>query len=286
MGLIKKNILGINITIDSKQKVLEEIQKYLFPSPIAHERGEKVKRTPLVIVTPNPEQIVAATGDKPFAQMLNRADVAVPDGIGIIWAGRILDKKNDATEQDTLTGRISGVDLMQDMVDMAAKQRVKIALIGGRGNLAVKALECLHRDHVGLLGWAEEMPELGISSSQQLEIKNGGPIEDLIGKTVRKIIETRTTMVFVGLGAPKQEYAVDMLKKYLIGAGVDHPVVLMVVGGSFDMIAGVTPRAPTWIRQSGLEWFWRLMKEPWRWKRQMALLRFIQLVFGERFFHT
>ena len=236
MGLYKKKILGIAITTNTREEILEEVEKSLAESG---KREEK----PFIIVTPNPEQIILAQKEKHFAQVLNNADVAIPDGVGIVWAIQ----KNDAS---LAIKRIAGVEFMEDLVGLAAKEAHTIGLIGGWHGVALAALERLQKKYVGLSGWAIE------------------PEEKTIEEIVQKIADTNTRLVFVGLGAPKQEYFIEKLQA---------PVVAMAAGGSFDIIAGRTPRAPFILRAIGIEWLWRLVMEPWRWRRQLALLKFIWL---------
>jgi N-acetylglucosaminyldiphosphoundecaprenol N-acetyl-beta-D-mannosaminyltransferase len=261
--------------------------------------GEKKAEKPLMIVTPNPEQVVRAQTDKRFAEILNRADIAIPDGIGLVWAMRLLNGKQKVE-------RIPGVELMEDLVLMAVKRGYPIACIGGRGGAAGAALSCLQRRYPGLAGWAEE-PDNTTNSKyyQYYQSSNtiNGAYDPYLREIAQKILKTTTRLVFVGLGAPKQEYFIEKLTMSLrdrsdreaisqndmrsprsVASG-DLPrddkgrgVVLMSVGGAFDMIAGRIPRAPYVVRSMGLEWLWRLVREPWRWRRQRALLKFIWLV--------
>ncbi|MEK7587711.1 MAG: WecB/TagA/CpsF family glycosyltransferase [Patescibacteria group bacterium] len=278
MSLNAVKMLGISVTISPKDTILEYLEKGL-------EKPSVKQKKSLVIVTPNPEQIVRAQKDKRFAEILNRADVSIPDGIGLALVMRLQ--------------RIPGVELMEDLVAMAAKRGYPVALIGGRAGVAVEALECLRTRFPGLAlrsgatnGWAMEPGELEIGN-----ISNVGNVGRL--KTItEKIRSTGTRIVFVGLGAPKQEYFIARLahdmsfrppsrnpekKGWIPGqARDDKRIVFISVGGSFDIIAGRTPRAPSFVRTVGLEWFWRLVCEPWRWKRQLALLKFLWLVATSR----
>ncbi len=251
MGLKSVKFLGILVTTSSKKDILKEIRKYLGKrTPDGGQPAENLKKT-FTIVTPNPEQIVYAQKDKHFVDILNQADVAIPDGIGLALAGRFLNVQYPISNDQIKLKRIPGVEFMEGLVRLAAKDGYRIGLIGGRDGVAVKALECLQKRYPGLVGWAME-PE-------------GKSIEEI----VRKIADTDTRLVFVGLGAPKQEYFIEKLQA---------PVVAMSVGGSFDIIAGKTPRAPFLLRTIGVEWLWRLVREPWRWRRQLALFKFLWLV--------
>ncbi len=311
MGLNAVKMLGISITSSSKKEILEFLQKYLLQRQKAKGKRQKLKAKPLVIVTPNPEQIVLAQKNTHFAQILNQADVALPDGVGVVWASRFLTLTHRHADTSTLARAIPGVEFMGDLVTLAAKQGYRLALIGGRGGVAVEALECLRRRHPGLVGWAEDGPELQIrpirpaspelqrgepisQSDQSMQQFNnvtmqqfeGGPIGKYIKEIVRKIRSTQTRIIFVGLGAPKQELFIQALSRQLSVVSQaesrklksDGSVVLMVVGGSFDIITGRIPRAPQFIRNFGLEWLWRLVRQPWRFKRQLALVKFVFLV--------
>ena len=151
MSLHAVKILGINITSDSKSKILEEIQKFVASGIWFVDKTRKIKKKTLTIVTPNPEQLVCAHHDIYFAEMLNRADVALPDGIGISYAFRFLQRDGKKRVLQT----IPGIEFMENLVFWAAKERVPIALIGGRHGLAVKTLDCLSKLHIKLRkSWA------------------------------------------------------------------------------------------------------------------------------------
>jgi len=291
MSLKKQNILHIFVTSAPKKIVLEETKKGLLSSmqksSLFPKKGQKI----ITIVTPNTEQIMWAQDDNRFTQMLNGADIALPDGIGIVWASRM-------TGGNLIAERIPGVDFMEELVSLCAKQGFSIGLIGSRGQVAVRALECLQKRHKNLVGWGEEGPEIQISNFK-LHISNyGTSTEKYFSDLARKIRQNQTRVVFVGFGAPKQEYFMEELRSSILGLGKKHaensfakthypgsnlPLVLMSVGGAFDMIAGVLPRAPKALRFLGLEWLWRLMHEPWRIHRQLALVRFAFLVAKSRF---
>lgn len=262
MSLKSTKILGISVTTNTKKEILEFLNNGLKKS------GKNGKKT-FTIVTPNPEQVVLAHKNAHFENILNRADVAIPDGIGLVWADRILGGKRGVS-------RISGLEFMEDLVEMAVKQGYRIGLIGGRGGVAVKALECLQKKYPTLAGWTMEPGEIDLS--------NLSTLSDLIREKIQK---TKTRLVFVGLGAPKQEYfieAVSGLPRKDSGQELSAvSCIFMSVGGSFDEISGRLPRSPKFIDRYGLKWLWRLILEPWRWKRQLALAEFIWLVLSAFF---
>ncbi len=247
--------MGISITNASKKEILEEIQKYL-SQPI--KRAQK----PLVIFTPNTEQIVSAHKNPVFAGVLNQADVSLPDTVGVVWASKILTKNG-------IEKPIPGVEFMEDLVQLASTRHVPIGLIGGRDNLAVETLECLSRRWAGLVAWAQDGPEI-----------DGDKLPDDIyfQRLARRIVREGTRIIFVALGPPKQEYFIQKLSTI-------YPLrstIFMSVGGSFDILSGRLPRAPRLWRGLGLEWLWRLLLEPWRIRRQLALGEFVWLVLRAR----
>jgi N-acetylglucosaminyldiphosphoundecaprenol N-acetyl-beta-D-mannosaminyltransferase len=252
MRLNAVKVLGISITNTSKNEILEEIQKYL-------SAPHKISQKSLKIFTPNTEQLVLAQRNPVFAGILNRADVSLPDTVGVVWASTILTKNHIATP-------IPGVEFMEDLVQMAEKCHVSIGLIGGRNNLAVDPLNCL-RQKYNLLqdSWAQDGPE----------IENDKLPDDIyFQRLARRIIRDGTRIVFVALGPPKQEYFIQKLSTI-------YPLrstIFMAVGGSFDILSGRLRRAPVWMRNLGLEWLWRLILEPWRFRRQLALVEFVWLV--------
>jgi N-acetylglucosaminyldiphosphoundecaprenol N-acetyl-beta-D-mannosaminyltransferase len=256
MRLNAVKVLGISITNVSKNKILEEIQKYL----TQHVKNDQ---KPLKIYTPNTEQLVLGKKNPSFGDVLNRADISLPDTVGVAWASKVLTKK-------PIEKPIPGVEFMEDLVAIATGRHVPIGLIGGRSNLAVSALGCL-RQKYGLLqdSWAEDGPQIDLPYKSNKEY---------VKEVANHIIDLKTKIVFIAFGPPKQEYFIEDLATAL----GSYTAVLMAVGGSFDIISGKLPRAPVWMREIGLEWFWRLILEPWRLRRQLALVEFVWLVIREK----
>lgn len=278
MSLTYQKILGIRITTSSKEKILEEIKKYLVNrSPFTRKEGKNSPK-PFVIVTPNPEQIVFAKQNKEFADILDRAAVMLPDGQGIVWALRFFSRFRVDRGGDGNVKRVPGIEFMEDLAQLAVLRRVRIGLIGGFGGLAVRALECLRQKYPTLAGWAQDGPELATDADTQLNRLG----KDYWVRLGDKLINTRTQILFVGLGAPKQEYFIARLVREFETSHLKFPIILMSVGGSFDLLTGRVKRAPALLRSIGFEWLWRLLQEPWRIRRQLALLKFVGLVLQER----
>lgn len=291
MSLYKTRLLGIDFSKASPETILKYIEKWLNTGK-SHKVYKNIsENNSLIIVTPNPEQVVYAGKHKEFARLLNNADISIPDGIGIILANRILNG-------DAMLGKIAGIDLMKNLIQLVNKESIRIALIGGHPGVAVEALNCLRKTYPDLTGWAESGPKISIeylvSTIERKEKKLNTEYKILntpldnennyIGEVAERIKKTNTRLVFIGLGAPKQEYFMEILRKKL--TEMNYGVILMAVGGSFDEIAGRIKSVPHWMDDAGLKWFWRLMQEPWRWRRQLALLTFIGLVTREKLRNT
>ena len=290
MRLDSVKVLEIPITKNSKKEVLEFLQKRLVNGPGKGPKSPQNTGFITTVVTPNPEQIVYAKKDRHFAEILNRADVALPDGIGVVWASRILTSPG-------VSETFTGIDCMEELAGLASDQHVPIALIGSWGGLAVKAFDRLQKKYPGLAGWAEDGPDVSVvGQSLRFVLPDGHPEnpshagseaasttaqQQYFEGVVRRIAEGKIGVVFVGMGAPKQEYFIEMLTLYMKRHA--SALILMSVGGSFDEIGGKVLRAPEWVSKVGVKWLWRLVLEPWRMYRQVSLLTFIWLVIREKF---
>ena len=255
-------VLKIGINDSKKEEALEFIIKGLA------QKGKKYK-----IFTPNPEMIVYANKDRRFKNVLNSADLALPDGMGLLWAAKILGIQ--------LQNRITGVDFMEELCKEAAKWGLTVGLMGGGPKIAEKVAECLRRKYPSLkitfVGeeWPSTLSSRPTERSKGVEAF-GSEAQARRGSHLPKA--NAIDILFVALGFPKQEKWVDEnLAKIPVRAA-------MVVGGSFDYISGVVPRAPLFLRALGLEWLFRLIVQPWRIRRQLALIEFVFLVLKERIF--
>ncbi len=267
MGLSSKKVLGVDITTSGKDYILEEIRKYLrqIQSSKFKVQNEKVK--PFVIFTPNPEIITYSQKDEKFKESVNSAQINIPDGTGISWAiGKLY--KIDVP-------KISGVDLMPEICRLAEKESFTVGLIGGEDGVAIKTAECLRQSYNNLKVEVLPEPEIEISNLEyqksKINIKNQKKVvaEEYFQNLTREIVRRKIDILFVALGCPKQEYLIDKLKVQSEKLKINHPLVLMAVGGSFDYLSGRITRAPFWMREKGLEWLYRLVREPWRLLRQI-----------------
>lgn len=261
---MKKNILGVDISNTTEGEVLE----YIFASL------EK-KSKPYYIVTPNPEMIVRSQKDQSFKAVLNGAVIALCDGVGIFLAGRLLGKP--------FRERVTGVDLLEKVCKESVRNPVNIGFLGGKAGVAEKAAECLEKKfgRLNIAYISEEWDEAGFDLAAHRRTTHNqtqSNAESKVSKVPRTLPYSSAPIdiLFVAFGFPKQEKWMAEHKD----KGIYK--IAMGVGGSFDYLSGNVQRAPRFLRAIGLEWFYRLIRQPWRWKRQLALLRFVWLVIKEK----
>ncbi len=200
---------------------------------------------PHAVFTPNSEIIMAAYKDPNFCKTLNTGDLIVADGIGVVYASRIL--------KAPLPERVAGFDLASKLIDAVSDGRHSVYFFGGKPGVAELAIQKLTEKHPGLR-------VAGFSDGYFDEAK-----EKLI---IADIQEKKPDILFVCLGAPKQEKWIAAHKNEL-GARL-----ILGVGGSLDVWAGTMERAPETYQKAGLEWLYRLKKQPSRFFRMMALPKF------------
>lgn len=242
---MKVDILGVKIDDVTMDEAVEIVLGWL--------RGN-LKH---YIITPNPEFIVAAQQDKQFRKILNSADLAIPDGKGLRLTGIV-------------KHTVAGCDLMEVLCAESAEKGFRVGLLGGRDGVALKAARVLKEKYPGLkVVFAEDGPEIATLVTTSLRALDVAP------RLPSPFVST-TDILFVALGMGKQEkWIVENLDKV-------NSRVFMGVGGAFDYISGKVPRAPLVIRKIGCEWLFRLIFQPWRIKRQLALLKFVFLVLTNR----
>ena len=242
-----KKILGIKIFTQDKKDTLEKIKKYL----------KKTKKF-CHIVSLNPENLVIAKENDKFKKVIETTQIQIVDGVGIILAGCLLGVK--------VFERYPGVDLVKDLLTLSSKMRLRVLFIGGKQNLADKLANCYQKKYPKSKFFGLE----GIS-----DIKH--PKKEEEEKIFSISADYKPHLVLVAFGSPDQELWIDRHKKEFKNC------VVMGVGGAFDFLGGRVMRAPLFVRQLGFEWFFRLLIQPWRLRRQMRLVRFLGLVIQEFF---
>ena len=232
-----------------------------------------------MLFTPNPEQIVLASKDKSFAEALCQADIVIPDGIGLVFASRLFSLAGRGAK---IVERIPGVDIVQKLLHQAKEKKLKVLVIGGMAysGLSYKSWQIRELDHL-----AAQKNQATIQNNVAAGLWWTPAFEDARYPTSKEqsLLEKHITalspdIIFVAFGAPTQEKWVIENRKLLEKQGVQ---LAMVVGGAFDMLLGKVDRAPKLIRTLGLEWLFRLVQEPWRWRRQLRLVEFVKLVIGD-----
>lgn len=192
------------------------------------------------VVTPNPEFILTAKKDDQFRALLNGAHLVIPDGVGVTYAAKILGRP--------LQGKVPGIDFAALLLQWMAENGKRLYLLGAKPGVAEQAALNLLAQYPGII----------ISGVQDGYFQDSAPI-------VEDIRNANTDVIFVCLGAPKQEL-------WMAEHGPQTGAHLAVgLGGSLDVFAGVVERAPESFQRLGLEWFYRLLKEPARIKRMIKL---------------
>lgn len=205
------------------------------------------------VCTTNPEFIMMTQEHFNFRNILSRADLCVPDGVGLLLAARLLGKK--------LPQRVTGSDGVPLIAERAAREGWRLFLLGAAEGVAEKAASVLQSRY----------PALQIAGTY-----SGSPSGDEEDAIVERVNASGADLLFVAYGAPKQD---EWIARNLPRLNVK---MAMGVGGTFDFIAGIVPRAPMWMRRYGLEWLYRLYLEPSRARRMTRLPRFVLAVLRHR----
>ena len=229
----KVNILGVNVDMVNVKGAADKIMQFL-------NEGGLHK-----VFTPNSEIIMAAYKDNSFKEILNDADLLTADGIGVVYASKILGKP--------IAERAPGYDIACELLGRINNTSYSVFLFGGKPGVTETAKEKLQSRYDGL----------NIAG-----IRNGYFKEEEVPEIIDEINNSGADIVFVCLGAPKQEMWIAENAQKL------NAKVAMGIGGSLDVFAGTALRAPEFYCKHGLEWFYRLMKQPSRAGRMLALPKF------------
>lgn len=194
-------------------------------------------RTHVIFV--NALKVVQYHNNSALREVIERADLLFADGVPILWVSKI--------KGTPLPGRVAGVDLMERMVAVAARCGYRVFFLGSRPDVVTKTVAQFKRWHPGLQVAGYRNGYFSLTEEDQI---------------VSEINDSKTDLLLIGMSTPQKEFWADRnLAKLRVS-------VCEGVGGGFDVIAGVTKRAPAWMQRAGLEWFYRLLQEPGRmWKR-------------------
>lgn len=226
-------ILGVRVDDVTMEEALARLQEMV------------AQGGPHQVVTVNPEFIMRAQKDAAFSRVLAEADLAIPDGQGLLLAARYLGRP--------LRQRVAGSDLAPALAALAAQRGYRLYLLGAAPGVAEQAAAVLERRYPGV---------------QIVGTYAGSPARAEEEAIVARIVAARPDFLLVAYGAPAQDLWIHRNQPRL------QVPVAMGVGGTLDFIAGVRKRAPVWMQRLGLEWLFRLIQEPRRWRRMLALPRF------------
>jgi N-acetylglucosaminyldiphosphoundecaprenol N-acetyl-beta-D-mannosaminyltransferase len=206
------------------------------------------------VVTMNAEMVIQAKNNHDFHEVLNKADLVVPDGSGVILY---------LTLNGIKQTRFAGIELAQSLLRYAESEgeNCPVFFYGGKPEVVVKAVE----------KWQRELPNLTIAGYQHGYIN-----EEEHSALINQLQQLQPKIILVAIGAPKQEFWINQHKSLCSAA------IWVGVGGSFDVWSGTKTRAPKFIQKIHLEWLYRLAQEPKRWKRIFALPKFMILTLMEK----
>jgi len=215
------------------------------------ENGKKIHH-----VVVNAAKLVKMQKDERLREAIVEYDIINSDGQSIVWASQFLGTP--------LKERVAGIDLMENLVKLAHKRKYRVFLLGATAEVVKRVAETYSTefDDQLIAGYRDGY----FSAAEEVEVAD-------------QIAMSRPDMLFVAISSPKKELFLDKFKDVF-----DIPFV-MGVGGSFDIVSGLTKRAPKWMQKNGLEWFYRVLQEPRRmWKRYLTTnALFVFLVIKERF---
>jgi len=236
--MISVNILSVRIDNVTYEQTMARVEDFLREPGLHH------------IATVNPEFVVMAQTNVEFMRVLNSTALNTPDGVGLLWAARRL--------KTPLQERVAGQELVDRICALAAERGHSIFFLGAREGIAERAASVLQQKY---------------SRLQIAGCYAGSPAVEEDQLIVERINESGARILFVAYGPPKQELWIARNANRLPNVSI-----AMGVGGTFDTLAGIVPRAPQWMRNAGFEWTYRLLREPRRIKRQLAIPYFMWLI--------
>ncbi|GAC1311155.1 MAG: WecB/TagA/CpsF family glycosyltransferase [Vulcanimicrobiaceae bacterium] len=206
-----------------------------------------------LVVTLGTEMVVRARGDAAFRRVINASALSLCDTVGVLFAARLWGAR--------IPERVAGVDLIEPLCVALARDGLTVYFLGSKGDTAARAAAAVQK----------RVPGLRVAGARDGYF---APDDDAL--VAAEIAKSGARVVFVGLGSPRQEFwLARRLPETTCAVGIG-------VGGSFDVLAGNVERAPEMWRRLNLEWLYRLIREPARWRRQLALPHFVLLALRER----
>lgn len=214
----------------------------------------KTKEEKVNIISGNPEILYNGLINPMLSKVFKSEDaVIIPDGIGTVIASKIM--KNPVKE------KIAGIEVMKDIIEYCIMNNQKIYLLGATQETIEKCTENLKKQYSNLIIAGFHNGYFDIDNCEEI---------------IKDIIEQNPYAIFIAMGSPRQELFIQKYKEQI------NSRIFMGVGGSFDIIAGTLKRAPKWMIKLGLEWLYRVSKEPWRIRRLSAIPKFLLLVIKDQ----
>lgn len=241
--MVRKQIPVLDVMIDAVS----------MPEAVRVVENFIAERKTRFIATANAEMVMLAQTDAELAGILNHADLVIPDGAGVVWAARY--------HHHAMPERVAGYDLVQHLLDKSARSGYRVYFFGGAPGVAEQARLYAQERYPGV---------------KVVGVRDGYFAAEDEPEIINNIKLCKPDILFAALGVPKQE-------KWLIRnlAELEVPVSIGV-GGTFDVMAGVVVRAPLWMQKANLEWLYRLLSQPHRALRMLALPRFMLKVIASK----
>lgn len=234
-------ILGVKINCLDMQGVIKKTEEFI------------AQGSPRLICTANVDHLIQLQKDSELQKVYQAASLIIPDGMPLVWVSRLLGPK--------ITERVTGIDFLEEFAKVAAKKGYRLFFLGGTPKIMKKAARTLKKRH----------PRLQVATYPPPFGKKWDRVEDK--KILRAIKKFKPHVLFVGVGAPRQENWI-----YKHWQALEVPVSIGV-GAAFDFLTGAKKRTPKWMQKAGLEWLFRLFQEPRRlWRRYLRDLKFPFLV--------
>ncbi|MBD0384285.1 WecB/TagA/CpsF family glycosyltransferase [Paenibacillus sedimenti] len=211
------------------------------------------QRQPHQIITANPIMVMAAQEDPAYLRMMQEAELIVPDGTGVVWAANYVG--------EPVAERVPGYDLLHELMKVGEPKGWKVYLLGASSDVIQAAADRLKALYPGI---------------ELVGVRDGYFGADQDAEVIADIVQAAPDLLFVGRSAANQEPWIAKYKEQLAVP------VMMGVGGSFDVLSGKLKRAPLMFQKLRLEWFYRLLQEPWRYKRMLILPKFALKVMREK----
>lgn len=211
------------------------------------------QRQPHQIITANPIMVMSALDDPAYMSMMQQAELIVPDGTGVVWAANYVG--------EPVAERVPGYDLLNELMKTGESKGWKVYLLGASNEVIQAAADKLRMNYPGI---------------KLVGVRDGYFTDAQDAEVIQSIVDAAPDLLFVGRAAANQE---PWIGKYKGQLGVP---VMMGVGGSFDVLSGKLKRAPVVFQKLRLEWFYRLLQEPWRYKRMLLLPKFAMKVMRDK----